>query len=101
VPADAELRARVARLLRPLALEAAWPGGARVDAVNRRGGAVELVLACEPDGPPLVVELALRSDAPGYARSRHYDLRYRARELTPAQRSALDLVREAVLRNDA
>ena len=56
---------------------------------------------------PGVAEADVEPDAEGeglggacFAASRHYELRYRNRSLTPAQRDALDAFSTAVLAND-
>ncbi|MEZ4335592.1 MAG: hypothetical protein R3B82_03100 [Sandaracinaceae bacterium] len=93
------VRARFAKLVRPLSLERELAGGWRfADLVLRpRGLAVRLEHASEA---AVTLDIAPRSREPSYARSRHYDLRHSGTALSPGQDRALRAVCAAIAAND-
>lgn len=98
-PADETFRRRFAALVRPLPLDGAFAGGWRFGSLSTGTGRVDVELLAEGE-PRLLVELALHGDGLAFRRSRHYDIRTPAREVTPGQREALSAVAAAVVRND-
>jgi hypothetical protein len=94
-----ELRQRFARLVQPLPLEDSFGGGWRFDDLSASPGRLQVRLTHERE-VPVVVELVPRGQGPCHERSRHYDIRYMAREITPAQLAAVNLVAGAIARND-
>jgi hypothetical protein len=98
-PASDGLRQRFARLVQPLSFDAAFAGSWRFGQLSARPGRVEVELR-HADEPPLLIELVPRGDAPHFQRSRHYDIRVSARELTAAQREALTELSQAIAKND-
>lgn len=99
MPTDAELRARLAPLLRPIALDGAFAGGWRIGALSARPGRLRLSLDRQGE-EALVVDLVPRSEQPAYARSRHYDVRHVGRAIAPHARRALEAIANALRAND-
>lgn len=98
-PVGPELRQRMARLLEPLSLTEEFAGGWRFAELRAQRGHVQIEIQHAHD-PSLRVDIVPRSQAPCYQRSRHYDIRAAARDLTPAQHQALDVLAQAILAND-
>lgn len=98
-PDPAAVRARFAKLVRPLALEGELDGGWRFGdlALRPRGLTVTLEHATEGS---VALDIAPRSREPCFARSRHYDLRHAGTALTPGQDRALRAVCTAIRAND-
>ncbi len=97
--ASPELRARFARLIRPLQLDAPFADGWRFGPLALSEGRLRLRLDHD-DEPALQVDLAPRKSGPRYAASRHYDIAYLSPSLSPAQARALDAVCQAIVAND-
>lgn len=100
-PGEAELRARLARLLAPLSLERPFEGGWRIGPIAHHAGRLRVRLEHE-DEPTVTLEIIARRGPPErapLARSRHYDLC--ADPESPRQRQALRVVCQAIARNDA
>lgn len=93
------LRRRFAKLVHPLPLDGEFASGWRFGPLQAEKGRVRVPLLHRAE-PPVLVELALHSDAAPRARSRHYDLITLGGNLTPPQDQAVAAVCEAVVRND-
>ena len=98
-PASPAVRDRFARLVRPLDLEGPFAAGWRFGPISVTPGRFQVRLE-HPEAAPVDLELVPRSDDPAFARSRHYDLRYRGK-VGPSGRAALGAVCDVILRNDA
>lgn len=98
-PASSELRRRIGRLLQPLSLSEEFADGWRFADVRAQRGHVQIELQHAHD-PSLRIDIVPRSQDPCYQRSRHYDIRAAARDLTPAQQQALTSLAQAILAND-
>jgi len=99
-PADTAFRSRFEKLIRPLSLESAFARGWRFAGLSTCPGRVQVDLR-HADGPRLSVELVPRGQGPHFRRSRHYNIRATGRELTAAQRRALETLADTIRVNDA
>lgn len=98
-PATDELRRRFGRMIAPLTADAPFAEGWRVSELSAGPGLLRVRLTHDAE-QPVVIELVPRSDAPAFARSKHYDLRHLTPTETLAQRTALRTFAEAITRND-
>lgn len=98
-PAPPALRERLARLVHPLAFDDRFAGGWQFGDIRAATGRVAVELRHDAE-PPLVVEIVPHARAPHFRRSRHYDIRAAATELTAAQREALAALSQAIAAND-
>jgi hypothetical protein len=96
---SSELHRRFADLVRPLAIDEGFAGGFRLTALAGGPGLLRASFGRD-EGAPIVLEIVPRGDGARYARSRHYDLRYRDREASDEQRRAIDAVCRAIQAND-
>lgn len=98
-PGPDAVRARFARLVRPLSLDREFADGWRFGALALRPRGLTVALEHPTEG---AVSLAIepRSGGPRYARSRHYDLRHAGTALSPLQDRALRAVCAAIAEND-
>ncbi len=94
-----DLRKRFQRLVRPLPIEGSFAGGFRVTDLATAPGLLRVHLARAGE-EPLVVDIVPRGEGPSYARSRHYDIRFRNPSVSVDQRRALDAVCRAITEND-
>lgn len=94
-----ELRARLARLIRPLPIDGTFAGGWRLGDLTIASGKLRLSLSCEGE-PPLVLDLDTRTDGPSFARSRHYAIRHANESLNPSQTLAATTFARALMHND-
>jgi hypothetical protein len=98
-PASPAFQQRFARLVQPLSVDGTFAGGWRFGPVSACPGRVEVELRHERESS-LVVEIVPRGRGRHFRRSRHYDIRAAARELTAAQREALATLSRAIAAND-
>ncbi|MGE0784972.1 MAG: hypothetical protein AB7S26_04730 [Sandaracinaceae bacterium] len=96
--ASPELEERLARLLRPIELEAPFEGEWAVAGFAARPNRMRLRIARRNEA--FFVDLVPRSSAPAYARTRHYDVRYVGGRLAPERERALRTLARALVRND-
>lgn len=96
---DIELRRRFEKLVSPLDFVETFAEGWRLKGLRRRPGLLEVEMR-HPEEGGMWVQLVPRGDGPRYHRSKHYDIRVRTRDMTPAQRLALDALCLAITQND-
>jgi len=98
-PADTALQQRFARLVRPLSFEHEFAGGWRLGVLRASPGHIQIEIRHEIEAA-FVVDIVRRGNTPCFRRSRHYDIRAAARELTPTQHDALAALAHAIVTND-
>ncbi|MBX3272710.1 MAG: hypothetical protein KF729_20785 [Sandaracinaceae bacterium] len=98
-PDPALVRARLAKLVRPLSLEGEFAGGWRFGALALRPRGLSVALE-HPEEGAVALDIVPRAGGARYARSRHYDLRHGGTALSEAQDRALRAVCAAIVQND-
>lgn len=99
VDVSLDLRRRFQRLVRPLPIGGSFADGWRIADLATAPGLLRVHLERAGE-EPLVLDIVPRAEGPRYARSRHYDVRFRNPSVSVAQRRALDAVCQAIAAND-
>ena len=94
-----DLRNRFQRLVRPLSIDGSFADGWRVTELTTAPGLLRVHLGHAGE-EPLVMDIVPRGEGPRYARSRHYDIRFRNPSVSVDQRRALNAVCSAIAAND-
>ena len=100
-PDLAAVRARLDALVRPLSVDAPFAEGWSFGPLRVRPGCLSVELEHPREGS-VGLDILVRSGdrEAGFARSRHYELHHRGRELTEGQERALRVVCDAISTND-
>ncbi len=98
-PAGEEFRQRFARLIQPLPLDGTFAGGWWLADLRVGPGRVSVEVR-HGEEPEVRIDLALRGDGRYFRRSRHYEIRARGSDFSPAQTRALGALADAICGND-